>query len=102
MPSSKKTPLELLPEEAAELERIVRCYTHEYRYVVRAEIILRLARGEAQASVARTVRVRRRIVMKWEKRFREKRLAGLADAARSGRPARFSPDRRDTPGEASV
>jgi len=100
--ASRKTPLKLSTEEIEELERIARSQTVEHRHVVRAQIIFRISKGESLSSVARTVGLRRRIIMKWDKRFRDKRVEGLGDARRSGRPARFSPVRRDTLGEAGM
>jgi len=35
--------------------------------------------------------IERKVVRKWGKRFMEKRLKGLADEPRSGRPTVFSP-----------
>jgi hypothetical protein len=100
--AAKKTPLELSTEETEELERIARSQTVEHRRVVRAQIILRISKGESLSSVARTVGQRRRIIMKWDKRFRDKRVEGLEDARRSGRPARFSPGGCDALGEAGM
>ena len=88
---SKKTQIVLSEKERREIERISRSQVHAHRSVVRAQLILRLAAGQSVRSVAKEVGVERRIVMKWEKRFREKRLEGLEDAKRSGRPAHFPP-----------
>jgi hypothetical protein len=41
-------------------------------------------------------------VCKWGVRFRKKRLRGLLDLHRSGRPPRFSPRGGRAPGEAGV
>jgi hypothetical protein len=92
----------LTDEEKAELERLSRALTAPHRVVVRAKIILKLAAGESLSAVSRTVGRRRRHVQKWAKRFERKRLKGLEDRARSGRPARFSPRGRRAPGEAGV
>ena len=53
-------------------------------------------------ATARRVGLRRRIVHKWGERFVRKRLRGLDDAPRSGRPPRFSPSGRAALGQARV
>src|SRR5258708_638231 len=94
--------IQLSDDEREELERVRRSQTAAVRDVVRAETILALAEDKSVSAVARQVRRTRRIVRKWGLRFQRKRLRGLVDAPRSGRPARFSPCRRDVPGEARV
>ena len=59
--------------------------------MVRAQTILALADGMTVSAVGRKVGRARRIVCKWADRFIRKRLRGLEDAPRSGRPPRFSP-----------
>ncbi len=88
--------------ERRELRRMARGLKTPHREVVRAQMILRLARGESFSKVSRTVGVARRIVYKWARRFLEERLAGLTDRPRSGRPVRFSPDRVDVLGEVGL
>jgi len=94
--------ISLSKDERAELQRRARAQTLSHRAVVRANIILMLAEGVANSSVARALNQRRRIVMKWGKRFAEMRLQGLEDAERSGRPARFSPCGGDASGQARM
>jgi len=91
-----RTPIciELSPEEKAELERVSRLLAAPHRAVVRARTVLLLAAGGSVSAVARQVGRQRRIVRKWAQRFVRKRLRGLEDLLRSGRPARFSPQRR--------
>src|SRR5580692_3883355 len=93
----KKAPLKVVldREQRIVLDEIARSLTYSYRDVIRARTILLLADGVSQAEVARRVGLRRRIVRKWAERFVERGLRGLDDAPRSGRPPRFSPDRRD-------
>jgi DNA-directed RNA polymerase specialized sigma24 family protein len=88
-----KTPIEIVltEEERVELERLSRGLALPHRLVVRATAILGLAAGETVSAVARRVDRGRRHVRRWAERFRKKRLKGLDDATRSGRPARFSP-----------
>jgi hypothetical protein len=100
-----KTPLriELSDEEHGELERLTRSHAIPHRTVVRAQTILRLAAGEAVSSVARAVGRDRKVVRKWACRFIRQRLrGGLDDLPRSGRPARFSPQRGRPLGEARM
>jgi hypothetical protein len=51
----------------------------------RARIVLLRAQGKSQEETAQEVRVNRPVVAKWEKRFRQHGLAGLADAKGRGR-----------------
>jgi transposase len=61
-----------------------------HRDVVRATIILAAARGGSNAGIAAELRVHVDTVRKWRRRFWRRRLAGLADLPRSGRPRLFS------------
>jgi transposase len=94
--------IELTAEERTELERIARAESLPHRAVVRARVVLGLADGVSVSAIARQVGRQRRIVRKWADRFVRKRLCGLEDASRSGRPARFSPSGRAALGEARV
>ena len=100
--ATTKSPIKLTRTERVELERVAGSQVAQHRSVVRAKLILLLAEGQSTSAVHRSVGVERRIVLKWEKRFRAKRLEGLKDQKRSGRPARFPPDGRNVPGEAGV
>jgi hypothetical protein len=102
--AKKKAPLKVVVdrEQRMVLEEIARTLTYPYRDVQRARLILWLANGMAQAEVSRRIGLRRRIVRKWAERFVERGLLGLADAPRSGRPPRFSPDRDHAPGQARM
>jgi hypothetical protein len=94
--------IELTDEERQELERLDRSLVAAHRAVVRARTILLLATGMTLSAVAREVGRGRRIVRKWGERFQRKRLKGLLDLHRSGRPARFSPRSGSSSGEAGV
>ena len=61
----------------------------EYRDRLRARIVLAAA-GTTNAAIARELGVCANTVRKWRRRFAEGRLAGLADAPRSGRPPVFT------------
>jgi hypothetical protein len=80
--------------ERQQIERIARRHTSTYRDVVRARIVLAAADGLTNEQIGARLGVAREIVSKWRKRFFFDRLAGLDDAARSGRPVRFSPQHR--------
>jgi len=99
-----KTPLTILltVEEREELERVVRAQTSTQRDARRARIVLAVADGVPLSRVAAQVGVERSVVRQWATRFVRKRLRGLVDAPRSGRPPRFSPLRRHVSGEARL
>ena len=94
--------IELTENERQHLEKLERSQAVAHREVVRARTILLLAKGLSVSSVARQVGRGRRIVRKWGERFEKKRLRGLLDLHRSGRPPRFSPGCRYPSGEARV
>ena len=94
--------MELTGQEDRELRLLVRRQRAPHAEVVRARMIVLLAKGTSFSQVAREVGRARRIVHLWAKRFVERRLAGLKDLPRSGRPARFSPDRGDISDKAGL
>jgi transposase-like protein len=102
MPPRTPIWIELSDAERRELEHVARAHCAAHREVVRASIILLLADGRSVSSVARKVGRERRIVRKWAERFQRKRLLGLEDDPRSGRPARFSPRGGSASGEACL
>jgi transposase len=60
-----------------------------HRDVLRARIILAAARGVSNAQTAADLGVHVDTVRKWRRRFWQRRLAGLVDLPRSGRPRIF-------------
>ena len=94
--------IELNEVERAELETMAHSHAIAHGLVVRARIILEVAAGRSLSEVGREVRRGRRIVRKWAQRFCRKRMAGLCDEPRPGRPPVFSPSRGHAPGEAGV
>lgn len=94
--------IQLASEERFELERRARSLTEPHRIVVRAKVVLMLSEGRTITATARHVGRGRRIVHKWAKRFVRKRLRGLDDGPRSGRPPRFSPGGGDAPRQDGV
>ncbi|MBU2603192.1 MAG: IS630 family transposase [Actinobacteria bacterium] len=90
---SRKSPyvIELSQEERRTLEERAAKYTLPYRDVVRARIVLMAAEGLRNDEIAARLSTRREVVSKWRKRFAERRLAGLEELPRRGRPAVFPP-----------
>lgn len=102
MPLRTPIRIELSDDERSDLERLARSQVVPHRSVVRARVILLLAEGTTISGTARAIHVQRRIVRKWADRFVRKRLLGLDDDPRSGRPARFSPRSGNPSGEAGL
>jgi transposase len=88
--SKRATDVTLGTEERAVLESWVRAASTEQRMALRARIVLRAAAGESTAAIARGLAVRAATVSKWRTRFVRQRLAGLHDAPRPGKPARYT------------
>jgi DNA-directed RNA polymerase specialized sigma24 family protein len=80
-------------EELEYLEAAAAKYTSPYFQVVRAKIVLYAALGMENKEIADRLDLPRQIVSKWRKRFFERRLEGLRDDPRAGRPPGFSPSR---------
>jgi transposase-like protein len=76
--------------EQAVLAARARSVRGPYRDRLRAKIVLAAAAGQASAAIARELGVCTDTARKWRRRFAEGRLAGLADAPRSGRPPVFT------------
>jgi transposase len=85
--------IKLSDTDRQELEKRARNQTAEYREVVRARIILYAAEGLTNQEIADRLDTPRKVVSMWRKRYFERGLSGLEDQPRSGRPARFSPQR---------
>jgi transposase len=75
--------------ERAELEKWVRAKTSEQRRVFRAKIVLAASGGQSNVDIAAALRTRVATVSQWRNRFAQRRLAGLADGARSGAGKRY-------------
>ncbi|MDO8672685.1 MAG: helix-turn-helix domain-containing protein [Dehalococcoidia bacterium] len=94
----RKSPYQILlsPEEAKELSRRAAKYTLPYFEVIRAKIILLAAQGLRNDEIAARLNTSREVVSMWRKRFFEKRVAGLEERPRPGRPRVFPPRTRRT------
>jgi transposase len=90
------TPIVLTADERSTLESWVRSGTTEHRLVERAQVVLLAAAGTGSRAIGRELGCARGVVSKWRLRFARERLAGLADAPRSGKPRTYdeSTDRR--------
>jgi len=90
------TPIVLSAQERGTLEAWARAASIERRLAERAQIVLAAAAGMATRAIGRALGCRHRTVSKWRVRFARERLAGLADAPRSGKPKTYdaAADRR--------
>ena len=91
MPRISPFPIVLTVDEQQRLETLARKYTSPYCQVVRARAILLAATGLDNQQIGQRLEIPRQIVSKWRKRFFERRMDGLTDAPRRGRPGVFSP-----------
>jgi transposase len=91
MPRKSPFRVVLSAEEARELNARARKYTLAYFQVQRAKMILLAAQGLDNEAIARRLDTRREVVWSWRKRFLERRLDGLEEHPRPGRPRAFPP-----------
>jgi transposase len=90
------TPIVLSAAERGTLAAWARATSIERRLAERARIVLLAAEGLASRAIGRELDCRHHTVSKWRVRFAKARLAGLADAPRSGKPKTYdgAADRR--------
>ena len=79
----------LSEDERNTLETWVRRTTTEQRMAQRARMVLEAAAGKTTKEIAASLQVRPATVSRWRTRFARDRMAGLADAARPGKPATY-------------
>ncbi len=89
MPALAKR-IEIVDEDRAELERIVRSATAEVRIVERARIVLAAGEGHPAAEIGRLVGCSVNTAQKWRARYEQDGLAGLSDLPRPGKPLTYS------------
>ncbi len=87
--SRHATPIVLMDEERETLEKWVRSSKTEQRYVLRSKIILMAAESLSTKEISKKLEVRQATVSEWRTRFAAKRLEGLQDAPRPGKPRRY-------------
>lgn len=101
MPGPKPPEIKLTEEEHQALQRLVRARTTGQQLAIRARIILLAADGLSTSEVARRLHVDWETAREWRARWRasagiplaERSIADrLADAPKSGRPARITPE----------
>src|SRR5438309_6499882 len=81
--------IQLSEEEARTLQEWRRRGKSEQRLVERARIVLLANAGRTNQQIAELLHTRTARVSKWRQRFGAKRLEGLGDEARSGKPAKY-------------
>ncbi|MGC4806710.1 IS630 family transposase [Micromonospora sp. DT233] len=84
--------LALTDVERAALLRGARAARSPQAYALRCRIVLACADGATNAEVAARLGVSLPTVGKWRSRFLTRRLAGLVDESRAGRPATIRPE----------
>jgi transposase len=89
---SSPYPLELTPAERAELDAMSRSRTIAAGLAQRARVILGIANGEPYPELGARLELSSTTLTRWRKRFEHQRMAGLQDAARSGRGDRLAPE----------
>ena len=81
--------IRLSEDEVKTLTEWTRRGKNEHRLVERARIILLAHQGKTNQQIAEQLHTRTARVSKWRQRFGMERIAGLGDAARPGKPARY-------------
>ncbi|GAA3636795.1 IS630 family transposase [Microlunatus ginsengisoli] len=85
-PGRPKAKLVVTEAERDQLERWARRSSSTQALALRSKIILGCADGRSNSEVAAVLGVRDQTVTKWRARFVERRLEGLVDEPRPGRP----------------
>src|SRR3954452_16265877 len=86
MPNPKLAPVVLTDEELSVLNGWARRRSTAQALALRSRIVLRCAEGGTIGEVAQEIGVSRNMVSKWRSRFLARRLEGLSDEPRPGRP----------------
>jgi len=86
------TAIELSADEERELRSLLRRPSVSQQQALRARIVLRAAEGATNTQIAAEAGVSLPTVGLWRRNFSQRRLDGLADAPRSGRPRTVDDD----------
>ncbi len=86
-------PLVLNGDEKMQLQSLAQSRSLPHGLVQRAQIVLACAEGQANAAIARRMRLTNATVGKWRKRYREHGIEGLHDELRAGRPRTHDDER---------
>ena len=89
MARRKTAVVRLTEDERTTLRDWTRKGKSENRLVERARVILLADEGRTNRQIAHQLNTRTARVSKWRQRFAANRLAGLQDAARCGKPAKY-------------
>jgi transposase len=89
MARQSKAIIRLTEEERTTLREWTRKGKSENRMVERARVILLAEEGRTNREIAQQLNTRTARVSKWRQRFAARRLSGLGDAVRSGKPAKY-------------
>jgi len=93
MAGRPKDALVLAEDERMQLETMVRSRSLPAALTQRAKIVLACAAGAAGAAVARRFETTNATVGKWRRRFIERRVSGLYDELRPGKPRTIDDER---------
>lgn len=88
-----KAELALTNEERSQLQSFARSRSLPAALSSRARIILSSADGELNTSIAQRLRLTKATVGKWRTRFIDRRIAGLYDDVRAGKPRTIDDER---------
>jgi len=88
-----KPTLQLTVDEQTQLKSLAGSRTLPHALVSRAKLVLWSAEGQTNSEIAQRLHWRDSTVGKWRRRFLERRLAGLYDELRPGRPRTVDDER---------
>lgn len=92
--SRKKLALNLSLEEKRDLAAIIKAKTSEQRMVERCRIIIMTDEGKTLDDISSALDISRATVNLWRQKFQMKRMEGLKDEQRPGRPRSFTSEDR--------
>ncbi len=96
MPTPTAVAIEMTVEERARLEAWSRRRKTAQALALRSRVVLAAADGAANYEIAEQLGISRPTVTKWRNRFAERRLEGLVDEPRPGRPRTVTDEQVET------